>query len=77
MYLLVIQFTLQTLLKLNLIRDLLLLVVLNALFKLCTLELSFIDLVFKHSSVMLLLANLIVERLNFFKDALHSCQCHI
>lgn len=76
-YLLVIQFTLQTLLKLNLIRDLLLLVVLNALFKLCTLELSFIDLVFKHSSVMLLLANLIVERLNFFKDALHSCQCHI
>ena len=76
-YLLVIQLTLETLLKLNLIRDLLLLVVLHALFELCTLELSFVDFVFKHDSMMLLLANLIVERLNFFQNTLHGCQRHV
>ena len=76
-YLLVIQLALKTLLEFHLICHLLLLEVLHTLLELCTLKLSFIEFVFNLGSVMLLLANLLIERLNFFKDALHSCQCHI
>ena len=76
-YLLVIQLALKTLLKFHLICHLLLLEVLHTLFELCTLKLSFIEIVFNLGSVMLLLAHLLIERLNFFKDTLHSCQRHI